>query len=163
MQAPQAFNLFDPQLVAFGSSSTVNAKDVSSREPKYSLHNKSFYMDFVAFLRLVFLVVLWQGIIVITSKRGGSAAASSHCEWLPTVHDSPDAIHFQFIPIVSLLEGVPGKGFLSHAVNLYLRCTYTIFPHLHLVVLLLVLFCWCFLWRIWCDVCVFLFVQTSLL
>lgn len=61
---------------------------------------------------------------MITSKRGGSAAASSHCEWLPTVHDSPDAIHFQFIPIVSLLEGVPGKGFLSHAINLYLRCTY---------------------------------------
>ncbi|XP_022146397.1 MACPF domain-containing protein At1g14780 [Momordica charantia] len=88
IKAPQAFNLFDPQLVAFGSSSTVSAKD---------------------------------GIIVITSKRGGSAAASSHCEWLPTVHDSPDAIHFQFIPIVSLLEGVPGKGFLSHAINLYLR------------------------------------------
>lgn len=87
-KTPQAFNLFDPQLVAFGNFSSVSAKD---------------------------------GIIVITSKRGGSAEASSHCEWLPTVHDSPDAIHFQFIPIISLLERVPGKGFLSHAINLYLR------------------------------------------
>lgn len=59
---------------------------------------------------------------MISSKRGGSATASSHCEWLPTVHQSPDAIHFQFIPIISLLEGIPGKGFLSHAINLYLRC-----------------------------------------
>ncbi|CAA0811505.1 MACPF domain-containing protein [Striga hermonthica] len=33
----------------------------------------------------------------------------------------PDAILFNFIPITSLLRGVPGRGFLSHAVNLYLR------------------------------------------
>lgn len=62
-----------------------------------------------------------DGIIVITSKKGGSPTASTHCEWLPTVLESPDAIHFQFIPIISLLDRVPGKGFLSHAINLYLR------------------------------------------
>ncbi|XP_074294077.1 MACPF domain-containing protein At1g14780-like [Silene latifolia] len=33
----------------------------------------------------------------------------------------PDAINLSFIPITSLLKGVPGKGFLSHAINLYLR------------------------------------------
>ena len=27
-----------------------------------------------------------------------------------------------FVPITSLLGGVPGSGFLSHAINLYLRC-----------------------------------------
>ncbi|GFP83575.1 macpf domain-containing protein at1g14780 [Phtheirospermum japonicum] len=37
------------------------------------------------------------------------------------VPSMPDAIHFNFIPITSLLRGVPGKGFLSHAINLYLR------------------------------------------
>lgn len=46
---------------------------------------------------------------------------NTHCEWLLTVPSMPDAIHFNFIPITSLLRGVPGKGFLSHAINLYLR------------------------------------------
>lgn len=31
-----------------------------------------------------------------------------------------------FVPITSLLNGVPGSGFLSHAINLYLRCEYEI-------------------------------------
>ncbi|XP_030468120.1 MACPF domain-containing protein At1g14780 isoform X2 [Syzygium oleosum] len=62
-----------------------------------------------------------KGITVISSKRGGDAMAGSHCEWLLTVPSMPDAIHFNFIPITSLLKGVPGCGFLSHAINLYLR------------------------------------------
>ncbi|XWS69494.1 hypothetical protein CRYUN_Cryun04dG0183800 [Craigia yunnanensis] len=62
-----------------------------------------------------------DGITVICSKRGGEPEANSHCEWLPTVAGMPDAIHFNFIPVTSLLKGVPGKGFLSHAINLYLR------------------------------------------
>ncbi|KAL1112977.1 hypothetical protein V6Z11_D02G160600 [Gossypium hirsutum] len=62
-----------------------------------------------------------NGISVICSKRGGDPEANSHCEWLPTVAGRPDAIHFNFIPITSLLKAVPGKGFLSHAINLYLR------------------------------------------
>ncbi|KAL5827814.1 hypothetical protein ACOSQ3_019665 [Xanthoceras sorbifolium] len=62
-----------------------------------------------------------DGITVACYKRGGDPCADSHCEWLPTVASNPDAIHFSFIPITSLLKGVPGKGFLSHAINLYLR------------------------------------------
>ncbi|CAA3028813.1 Hypothetical predicted protein [Olea europaea subsp. europaea] len=62
-----------------------------------------------------------DGITVICSKRGGDLSTTTHCEWLPTVPSMPDAIHFNFIPITSLLRGVPGKGFLSHAINLYLR------------------------------------------
>ncbi|XP_022881081.1 MACPF domain-containing protein At1g14780-like [Olea europaea var. sylvestris] len=62
-----------------------------------------------------------NGITVICSKRGGDLSTTTHCEWLPTVPSMPDAIHFNFIPITSLLRGVPGKGFLSHAINLYLR------------------------------------------
>lgn len=87
-KAPQAFNVFDPQLVPFNSFSSVNAKD---------------------------------GITVVCYKRGGDLSANTHCEWLPTVPSMPDAIQFSFIPITSLLRGVPGKGFLSHAINLYLR------------------------------------------
>ncbi|XP_027176316.1 MACPF domain-containing protein At1g14780-like [Coffea eugenioides] len=62
-----------------------------------------------------------DGITVICSKRGGDTSTSTHCEWILTVPSMPDAIHFNFIPITSLLKGVPGKGFLSHAINLYLR------------------------------------------
>ncbi|XP_024019349.1 MACPF domain-containing protein At1g14780 isoform X2 [Morus notabilis] len=62
-----------------------------------------------------------KGITVICSKRGGDPSTSSHCEWLLTVPSMPDAIDFTFIPITSLLKGVLGKGFLSHAMNLYLR------------------------------------------
>ncbi|KAK4479708.1 hypothetical protein RD792_015240 [Penstemon davidsonii] len=62
-----------------------------------------------------------DGISVTCSKRGGDLSVNSHCEWLLTVPSLPDAIHFNFIPITSLLRGVPGKGFLSHAINLYLR------------------------------------------
>ncbi|KAI3765157.1 hypothetical protein L2E82_15183 [Cichorium intybus] len=29
---------------------------------------------------------------------------------------------FKFVPITSLLNGIPGTGYLSHAINLYLRC-----------------------------------------
>lgn len=63
-----------------------------------------------------------QGITVIRSKRGGDTQVSDHCEWLLTVPDKPDAIRFSFIPITSLLKNTPGRGFLSHAINLYLRC-----------------------------------------
>ncbi|CAN1305845.1 MACPF domain-containing protein At4g24290 [Linum perenne] len=45
----------------------------------------------------------------------------SHSEWLNTVQVEPDVISMSFIPITSLLNGVPGSGFLSHAINLYLR------------------------------------------
>lgn len=63
-----------------------------------------------------------QGITVICCKRGGDTQVSDHSEWLLTVPDNPDAIQFSFIPITSLLKNAPGKGFLSHAINLYLRC-----------------------------------------
>ncbi|KAJ4960507.1 hypothetical protein NE237_020417 [Protea cynaroides] len=62
-----------------------------------------------------------DGIMVLCSKRGGDPTAHSHCEWLPTVPKSPEAINFRFIPICSILKNVPGKGLLSHAINLYLR------------------------------------------
>ncbi|KAI4340726.1 hypothetical protein MLD38_025536 [Melastoma candidum] len=62
-----------------------------------------------------------DGITVICSRRGGDLSADTHSEWLLTVPSKPDTIHFTFTPITSLLKGVPGNGFLSHAINLYLR------------------------------------------
>lgn len=48
----------------------------------------------------------------------------SHFNWLQTVPLRPEGILFKFVPITSLLTGIPGSGYLSHAINLYLRCKY---------------------------------------
>ncbi|KAB1208552.1 hypothetical protein CJ030_MR7G000284 [Morella rubra] len=63
-----------------------------------------------------------EDIFSICKRRGGSDSRHlSHNEWLQTVQLEPDVISMSFIPITSLLNGVPGSGFLSHAINLYLR------------------------------------------
>ncbi|KAK4424425.1 MACPF domain-containing protein [Sesamum alatum] len=62
-------------------------------------------------------------IVSICKRRGGSDGRNlTHNEWLQTVQLEPDVISMSFIPITSLLNGVPGSGYLSHAINLYLRC-----------------------------------------
>ncbi|XP_056163311.1 MACPF domain-containing protein At4g24290 isoform X3 [Syzygium oleosum] len=66
--------------------------------------------------------LLKEDIATICKRRGGSASKHlSHNDWLNTVQLEPDVISMSFIPITSLLSGVPGSGFLSHAINLYLR------------------------------------------
>ncbi|KAM0052893.1 putative MACPF domain-containing protein CAD1/NSL1 [Helianthus debilis subsp. tardiflorus] len=62
-----------------------------------------------------------DGLTIIGSKRGGDVFSDNHSKWLQTVGSSPEAIRFKFVPITSLLNGVPGSGYLSHAINLYLR------------------------------------------
>lgn len=91
-KVPEAFNVFDAQVTQQGLQG-IMATPVSCKE----------------------------GVTVIHSKRGGNAAASDHSEWLLTVPATPDAISFKLVPITSLLKGVTGVGFLSHAINLYLR------------------------------------------
>ncbi|KAE9461889.1 hypothetical protein C3L33_06210, partial [Rhododendron williamsianum] len=58
----------------------------------------------------------------IQIRRGGIDSGQSHSQWLSTVSHSPNIISMSFVPIASLLSGVRGSGFLSHAINLYLRC-----------------------------------------
>ncbi|GAB4826988.1 kinetochore-associated protein nsl1 [Ancistrocladus abbreviatus] len=53
--------------------------------------------------------------------RRGGVDLGNHKEWLSTISESPNVISMSFVPITSLLNGVNGCGFLSHAVNLYLR------------------------------------------
>ncbi|CAN0880558.1 MACPF domain-containing protein At4g24290 [Linum grandiflorum] len=63
-----------------------------------------------------------EDITRIYKRRGGNDSGYlTHSEWLNTVQLEPDVISMSFIPITSLLNGVPGSGFLSHAINLYLR------------------------------------------
>ncbi|XP_047980160.1 MACPF domain-containing protein At4g24290 isoform X2 [Salvia hispanica] len=61
-------------------------------------------------------------IVSMCKRRGGSDSTNlNHQEWLQTVLKEPDVISMSFIPITSLLNGVSGSGYLSHAINLYLR------------------------------------------
>uniref|UniRef100_A0A1D1XPT2 MACPF domain-containing protein At4g24290 n=1 Tax=Anthurium amnicola TaxID=1678845 RepID=A0A1D1XPT2_9ARAE len=63
-----------------------------------------------------------ENIKIIFKRRGGYPGKGlTHNEWLNTVQYDPDVISMSFVPICSLLNGVPGSGFLSHAINLYLR------------------------------------------
>lgn len=66
-----------------------------------------------------------QDMFSIRIRRGGLDNGQSHKEWLSTVSQFPNVISMSFVPLTSLLSGVPGSGFLSHAVNIYLRCEYT--------------------------------------
>ncbi|XP_027336512.1 MACPF domain-containing protein At1g14780-like [Abrus precatorius] len=62
-----------------------------------------------------------DGLTILCSKRGGDVFKQGHSNWLQTVASNPEAILFKFVPISSLLTGIPGSGYLSHAINLYLR------------------------------------------
>lgn len=63
-----------------------------------------------------------QDIVTISVRRGGVDVGQSHNQWLSTISQAPNVISMSFVPITSLLGGIQGNGFLSHAVNLYLRC-----------------------------------------
>lgn len=63
-----------------------------------------------------------KDLLSIQVRRGGVDNGQSHKQWLATIPQSPNAISMSFVPITSLLSGVRGSGFLSHAINLYLRC-----------------------------------------
>ncbi|KAF8413836.1 hypothetical protein HHK36_001830 [Tetracentron sinense] len=60
-------------------------------------------------------------IVSVLVRRGGIDNGQSHNQWLSTISQSPNVVSMSFLPITSLLSGVRGGGFLSHAVNLYLR------------------------------------------
>ncbi|XP_024031046.1 MACPF domain-containing protein NSL1 isoform X2 [Morus notabilis] len=62
-----------------------------------------------------------KDILGICIRSGGIDIGQSHNAWLSTVSQSPNVVSMSFVPITSLLGGVQGNGFLSHAVNLYLR------------------------------------------
>ncbi|KAJ1287153.1 hypothetical protein BS78_03G408500 [Paspalum vaginatum] len=63
-----------------------------------------------------------EDLVMMPKRRGGrDKEFISHSEWLNTVQAAPDVISMSLIPITSLLNGVPGSGFLNHAINLYLR------------------------------------------
>uniref|UniRef100_A0A6N2L701 MACPF domain-containing protein n=1 Tax=Salix viminalis TaxID=40686 RepID=A0A6N2L701_SALVM len=59
--------------------------------------------------------------IKFISKRKGGNRNLPHKEWCQTVQTEPDVISMSFVPITSLLSGINGSGFLTHAINLYIH------------------------------------------
>ncbi|KAJ8769186.1 hypothetical protein K2173_000961 [Erythroxylum novogranatense] len=62
-----------------------------------------------------------EDIKVLRKRRGGSDKNLPHSDWCHTVQLEPDVISMTFVPFTSLLSGINGSGFLTHAINLYLR------------------------------------------
>ncbi|KAL8100704.1 MACPF domain-containing protein At1g14780-like [Apium graveolens] len=110
-------NLYELGDQLFNGTCTFTPKDQKHKAaPAFNVFDhQSPYIDNLSSVKTK------NGINVICSKRGGDLSAMTHSEWLLTVPIMPDAIQFNFIPITSLLKGIPGNGFLSHAINLYLR------------------------------------------
>ncbi|CAN1288401.1 MACPF domain-containing protein At4g24290, partial [Linum perenne] len=57
----------------------------------------------------------------IHKRIGGLDKTLPHSEWCHTVQFEPEVISMSFVPITSLLSGIDGSGFLTHAINLYIR------------------------------------------
>ncbi|XP_075477855.1 MACPF domain-containing protein CAD1-like [Primulina tabacum] len=62
-----------------------------------------------------------KDVTVIFRRRGGDDLEQSYDKWARTVEGAPDVINMTFMPIVSLLEGVPGIKHLARAIELYLE------------------------------------------
>ncbi|PKA64625.1 MACPF domain-containing protein CAD1 [Apostasia shenzhenica] len=62
-----------------------------------------------------------EDVTVIFRRRGGDELVQNHVDWAKTVSSAPDVINMTFVPIVALLDGLPGTSFLARAINLYLE------------------------------------------
>lgn len=63
-----------------------------------------------------------EDVTLFWRRRGGSYGKNlDHRTWCQTVQLEPEVISMSFVPITSLLSGVDGNGFLTHAINLYIR------------------------------------------
>ncbi|KAH7534080.1 hypothetical protein FEM48_Zijuj04G0199400 [Ziziphus jujuba var. spinosa] len=63
-----------------------------------------------------------QDIKFMCKRKGGNLNKNLlHSDWCQTVQYEPDVISMSLVPITSLLSGLNGSGFLTHAINLYLR------------------------------------------
>ncbi|CAA6671493.1 unnamed protein product [Spirodela intermedia] len=62
-----------------------------------------------------------QDVTVIFRRRGGDDLVQNLSQWASSVSSSPDVINMTFLPIISLLNGLPGAKHLARAIGLYLK------------------------------------------
>ncbi|CAN6443660.1 unnamed protein product [Victoria cruziana] len=61
-----------------------------------------------------------EHVVSICLRKGGVDTGQGHNEWLATIPQAPDVISMSFVPITSLLKGLPGSEYLDEAIRLYL-------------------------------------------
>ncbi|KHN40622.1 MACPF domain-containing protein CAD1 [Glycine soja] len=79
------------------------------------------YSDLIQFNSFLNFLGYTQDVRVIFRRRGGDDLEQDHSMWLRTVWSSPDVIQMTFCPITDLIDEVPGKEQLTHAIGLYLE------------------------------------------
>ncbi|XP_034923132.1 MACPF domain-containing protein At4g24290 [Populus alba] len=99
-----------------GGRSTMNSDKFYDRE-KLVKHQGVAFMDQVPSSSSSHT----EDIKFISKRKGGMVKNLPHNEWCQTVQSEPDVISMSFVPITSLLSGINGSGFLTHAINLYIR------------------------------------------
>ncbi|KAJ6925900.1 MACPF domain-containing protein NSL1-like isoform X1 [Populus alba x Populus x berolinensis] len=103
-------------------SGDVNPAELSGKPKDEHIMPWDFHGVFAPSIRLPVITSMKnEHITSICIRRGGVDVGESHNQWLSTISQSPNVISMAFVPITSLLSGIRGNGFLSHAVNLYLR------------------------------------------
>lgn len=116
---------FQRYLVVSCSQTVCSLQVLQNRQARMWVKQLPHLFCFCNHWMSIYEPTLKQGLSIIWSKRGGDVFLRSHSKWLQTVSANPEAILFKFVPITSLLTGVPGSGYLSHAINLYLRCKWS--------------------------------------
>ncbi|EOX94138.1 hypothetical protein QUC31_004421 [Theobroma cacao] len=112
-------DLADEMLIQGTGVHKTNYEKLNKREKIFKEHGLAS-MDMLQ--TSSYSQVEFQDIKFICKRNGGKLNTNlSHTEWCQTVQSEPDVISMSFIPITSLLTGVNGSGFLTHAINLYLR------------------------------------------
>ncbi|KAJ6315114.1 hypothetical protein OIU78_018577 [Salix suchowensis] len=99
-----------------GGRSTMNSDKFSDREKLVKQQGLAFMDQFPSSS-----YSHTEDIKFISKRKGGMIKNLPHNEWCQTVQTEPDVISMSFVPITSLLSGINGSGFLTHAINLYIR------------------------------------------
>lgn len=108
----------DERFLQTEGRASVGSKDSRSNK-KRSVEFQSWSAHLDTFSQIIYNEK--HHVTIIPRRKGGFDHGQSHSEWIHTVPLSPDVISVSLVPITFLLNGVAGNGFLSHAVNLYLR------------------------------------------
>nr|KYP58319.1 Retrovirus-related Pol polyprotein from transposon opus [Cajanus cajan] len=102
---------------------TANMKFTDSAG-NHSLASEDLCKEKVVSLNIFIDLLLWpfcmfcwkQKIIIIKNNQ-----KVYHSEWLKTIDSEPDAISMFLLPLTSLLSGIGRSGYVSNALNFYLR------------------------------------------
>ncbi|KAG6514885.1 MACPF domain-containing protein NSL1-like isoform X1 [Zingiber officinale] len=113
--------LVDERFSETSKGDNILVNDESSRKMKVNNFEKHYMQTSVSVQSTMVSQTKNGDITSNFVRRGGIDKGQSHNQWLVTIPQAPNLVTLFLVPITSLLNGVKGSGFLSHAVNLYCR------------------------------------------